>query len=314
MFRPFAWFYRSTKWYNSTLWRQSTTQISVRTLWVSNPAGSQKDQQESWNSSCGWLSPSRCRSVICISQIICILTNSSLYLVLHPLIHLTYFQNLTWDPSVAQCARTLLEHLYKTYRADGPSAKATASKSPSEFDSIFMNAILSMTPDQQQVLVTDLEAYFNGTCPCPDGNVLKWWKVCIAAPPYFISLISIAATCRRVSYTLSHCPRYSCHSWCQYICWTVVLEQQAYTIWLAIFYDGFICIQDSGCQRMVEARSRKRCGISRWPTNPPLSMVKYEYDTITIWIQYNTNTSPLNMHYGQLNMIQLWYIMFLKHI
>jgi hypothetical protein len=94
------------------------------------------------------------------------LTDSSLYLVLHPLIRLTYFQNLTWDPSLVQRAHKLLEHLYETYHADGPSTKATASKSPSELDFIFMNAILNMTPDQQQVLVTELEAYFNGTCLC----------------------------------------------------------------------------------------------------------------------------------------------------
>ena len=72
------------------------------------------------------------------------------------------------------------------------------------------------------------------------------------------------------------------NSWHQYICWTVVLKQQAYTIWLTVFSDGFICIQDGGCQRMVEARSQKQCGISWWATNPPLNMVKYKYDMIQI--------------------------------
>jgi hypothetical protein len=134
------------------------------------------------------------------------LTDSSLYLVLHPSICLIFFQNLTWDLSLVHCAPKLLEHLYETYHTNSPSAKATTSKSLSELDSIFMNAILSMTPDQQQVLVTELKAYFNGTCPCPDRNVFKWWMVCIAAPPYFISLILIAATCCRVSNTLSYCP------------------------------------------------------------------------------------------------------------
>ena len=38
MFQPFAWFYHSIKWCNSTLWWWSTTQISTRTLWVSNLA------------------------------------------------------------------------------------------------------------------------------------------------------------------------------------------------------------------------------------------------------------------------------------
>jgi hypothetical protein len=72
-----------------------------------------------------------------------------------------------------QRAHNLLEHLYETYRANSPSAKATTSKSLSEFDSVFMTAILSMTPDQQHVRV-HMEML----------STFKWWKVCIAALPY----------------------------------------------------------------------------------------------------------------------------------
>jgi len=25
--------------------------------------------------------------------------------------------------------------------------------------------------------ITEIEAFFNGTYPCLDGNALKWWKV-----------------------------------------------------------------------------------------------------------------------------------------
>jgi len=39
-----------------------------------------------------------------------------------------------------------------------------------------MEMILSMTPDQQEALVTELESYFSGRFPCLDGKVLEWWK------------------------------------------------------------------------------------------------------------------------------------------
>ena len=46
---------------------------------------------------------------------------------------------------------------------------------------MFLAAIQSMTPSQQDAAFTELERYFNGSFPCHDGNVLAWWKVSSSA-------------------------------------------------------------------------------------------------------------------------------------
>jgi hypothetical protein len=67
-------------------------------------------------------------------------------------------------PMVYQRACTLLEHLYVIYRDDNNPSKATAAAlSSTSTESIFMDTILSMTPDQQQALVMGLEDYVRGT-------------------------------------------------------------------------------------------------------------------------------------------------------
>jgi hypothetical protein len=84
---------------------------------------------------------------------------------------------LKWDPKIAARARVLLEHLYDVYKADVSASKPVAPEMQSTATSIFMDAIRNLTPAQQRAAVTEIEAFFNGTYPCLDGNVLGWWKV-----------------------------------------------------------------------------------------------------------------------------------------
>jgi hypothetical protein len=100
--------------------------------------------------------------------------------VLHPSIRLAYFEDtIKWDQSVPRRARILLEHLYDVYKADNPTDDGPAPKAASAATSIFMQAIQNLTPAEQRAVVTEIEAYFNGTYPCLDGDALKWWMVCV---------------------------------------------------------------------------------------------------------------------------------------
>jgi hypothetical protein len=142
--------------------------------------------------------------------------NSLICSVLHPSIRLTYFQNsAVWGPTLATRARTLLEHLYTTYRDDNNPSRTTAAVSSStSTESIFMDTILSMTPNQQQALVTELEDYFSGRFPCSDGNVLAWWKVMVLSSHNFKTLTSSnAETRRRFPNSVPCRSRYFSHSW-----------------------------------------------------------------------------------------------------
>jgi hypothetical protein len=74
-------------------------------------------------------------------------------------------------------ARVLLSHLYDVYKAESSTPDMAAPKAPLMTTSIVMDAIQNLTPSQQQAAVTEIEAFFSGTYPCLDGDVLKWWKV-----------------------------------------------------------------------------------------------------------------------------------------
>ena len=74
-------------------------------------------------------------------------------------------------------AHVLLEHLYDVYEVDFSTSNTTVSEIPPTSTSIFLDAIRNLTPDQQKAAITEIEAFFSGTYPCLDGNVLKWWKV-----------------------------------------------------------------------------------------------------------------------------------------
>jgi hypothetical protein len=97
--------------------------------------------------------------------------------VLHPSIRLAYFEDKSkWDEEVAKRARVLLEHLYDVYKEDTPASESSRPKPPAAA-SIFLDAIHNLSPAQQKAAISELEAYFNGTNPCLDGDALKWWKV-----------------------------------------------------------------------------------------------------------------------------------------
>jgi hypothetical protein len=112
-------------------------------------------------------------------------------------------------------ACTLLEHLYTTYRDNNNPSKTTAAVSSStSTESIFMDTILSMTPNQQQALVTKLDDYFSGRFPCSDGNVLAWWKVMVLSSHNFKTLTSSNAETRcRFPNSVPCCSRYFSHYW-----------------------------------------------------------------------------------------------------
>ena len=108
--------------------------------------------------------------------------------MLHPSIRLAYFEDKSkWDESVVVRAWTLLEHLYDVYSKDTPVNKPSAPKPPAAA-SIFLDAIRDLPPAQQQAAISELQAYFNGTNLCLDGDALKWWKV---SPNLSIDHISI---------------------------------------------------------------------------------------------------------------------------
>lgn len=71
----------------------------------------------------------------------------------------------------------LLEHLYETYSADSSQENAATPEAPSATTSMFLDAIRNLPTAQQRAIVTELEAFFNGTYPCADGDALGWWKV-----------------------------------------------------------------------------------------------------------------------------------------
>jgi hypothetical protein len=103
-----------------------------------------------------------------------------LVLVLHPSICLEYFEDTSkWDQSIAAHAHMLLEHLCEVYSAEGSPEKAAAAAAdvPSVMTSIFLDAICNMNPAQKRTAISELEAFFSGTYPCADGNILRWWKV-----------------------------------------------------------------------------------------------------------------------------------------
>ena len=159
-------------------------------------------------------------------------------------------------------------------------------------ESIFMDTILSMMPDQQQSLVTELEAYFSRRFPCLDGNVLAWWKVMDTFFPQLQALISTsnAETCCRLPNFISHCPGHPSHPWGKYICWVAILKQQAYIVWFTILNDGCLCIEDSCCQGVAEAWPQQWHRISGRATNSPLNIINYEYNMSTIQYEYSTIT------------------------
>jgi hypothetical protein len=108
--------------------------------------------------------------------------------VLHPSIRLAYFEDESkWDELVAMRARMLLEHLYEVYKEDTPSSKGSVPKPPAAA-SVFLDAIRNLSPAQQKAAISELEAYFNGTNPCLDGDALKWWKVNPVYPTDDISI------------------------------------------------------------------------------------------------------------------------------
>ena len=93
--------------------------------------------------------------------------------MLHPTIRLAYFEDKSkWDESVPMRARVLLKHLYDVYKEDSPASEPCVPKAPATA-SIFLDAIRDMSP----AAISELEAYFNGTNPCLDGEALRWWKV-----------------------------------------------------------------------------------------------------------------------------------------
>lgn len=70
----------------------------------------------------------------------------------------------------------LIEHLYEVYKEDGPASDTPAPQAQTAAPSAFMDAIKIVAPSFARA-VTEIEAFFNGTYPCLDGNALKWWKV-----------------------------------------------------------------------------------------------------------------------------------------
>ena len=69
-----------------------------------------------------------------------------------------------------------LEHLYDVYKEDGPASEPQTPK-PSAMASVFLNAIHNLSSADQKAAISELEAYFNGTNPCLDGDALWWWKM-----------------------------------------------------------------------------------------------------------------------------------------
>ena len=107
-----------------------------------------------------------------------LLSSVYFWLVLHPSIRLSYFEDsIKWDPSIPIRARVLLEHLYETYSSEDPLVAASVTDLPADANSFFLDAIRTLTPSNKKALVTEIESYFNGTYPCLDGKALKWWKV-----------------------------------------------------------------------------------------------------------------------------------------
>ena len=103
-----------------------------------------------------------------------------------PCICLAYFEDASkWDSSIVVHAHVLLEHLYDIYQVDGCASNMTAPEVASMVISIFLDDIQNLTPTQQRIAVTKIEAFFSGTYPCLNGDVLKWWKVSF----YFTSLL-----------------------------------------------------------------------------------------------------------------------------
>jgi len=84
--------------------------------------------------------------------------------------------NLGMSLSVPNRARVLLEHLYDVYKEDGPASEPQTPK-PSATASVFLNAIHNLSSADQKAAISELEAYFNGTNPCLDGDALWWWKM-----------------------------------------------------------------------------------------------------------------------------------------
>ena len=81
--------------------------------------------------------------------------------VLHPSIRLAYFEDTTrWDTLIPAHAWVLLKHLYEVYKADGsPPSTAMPNEPLAAAVSIFLGAIQSLTPAQQQAAVTEIEAW-----------------------------------------------------------------------------------------------------------------------------------------------------------
>ena len=119
-------------------------------------------------------------------------------LVLHPPIHLAYFEDTTkWDESVLAHTGTLLEHLYDVYKADNPTSDTPAPKAPSVATSIFLQVIQNLTPAEQRTIITEIETFFSGTYPCLNGDALNLWMVCVLfmTVAFMLLIVHLPATC-----------------------------------------------------------------------------------------------------------------------
>jgi hypothetical protein len=57
---------------------------------------------------------------------------------------------------------------------DCPTADMAALEAVPATGCIFLHAIQNFMPSQPRAAITKLKAFFTGTYPCLDGDVLKW--------------------------------------------------------------------------------------------------------------------------------------------
>jgi hypothetical protein len=83
----------------------------------------------------------------------------------------------------------LLKHLYDVYKEDGPASEPQRPK-PSATASVFLNVICNLSSADQKAAISELEAYFNGTNPCLNGDTLWWW-IQVSSTHFILHNISI---------------------------------------------------------------------------------------------------------------------------
>ncbi|KAG6374226.1 hypothetical protein JVT61DRAFT_4885 [Boletus reticuloceps] len=119
--------------------------------------------------------------------------------VLHPSIHLTYFQDSSkWASNIPARAEMLLEHLFDEYSDDistgsnsAPSNNVgTAVEEPkSIFDHAIMFGVTTNFPNTGESATgvlkqSELASYFGGAYPCKNRNdPSQWWKACFESLP-----------------------------------------------------------------------------------------------------------------------------------